>query len=210
MVASHPPSPRTPPRSGAATRDARLLVVDDDPGLRAAALAWAGPVVLGPGPGNPEDSADPRMRALRALAAELLAGHRHGLLGVCLGHELLASELGLPLVRKAEPAQGAQTRIGFFGAPEVVGFYNTYTAACDAELAARGFSPERHRRETGQPPLPGPGGRSPTSSSGVRVSYPTLPELERVLAPHFRVLGRRHGDHPLAGRCPIYGLERTD
>ncbi|MFK0223348.1 anthranilate synthase family protein [Streptomyces vinaceus] len=109
----------------------------DDPGLREAALSWAGPVVLGPGPGNPADPADPKMRTLRALAAELLAGHRHGLLGVCLGHELLAAELGLPLVRKAEPAQGAQTRIGFFGRQEVVGFYNTYTAHCSDAVAAR-------------------------------------------------------------------------
>ncbi|MEU9086476.1 anthranilate synthase family protein [Streptomyces sp. NPDC048357] len=103
----------------------------DDPGLRTAALSWAGPIVLGPGPGNPADASDPKMRMLRALAAELLAGHRHGLVGVCLGHELLAAELGLPLIRKAEPAQGAQTRIDLFGAQEVVGFYNTYTAHCD-------------------------------------------------------------------------------
>ncbi|MFI8260387.1 MULTISPECIES: anthranilate synthase family protein [unclassified Streptomyces] len=109
----------------------------DDPGLREAALSWAGPVVLGPGPGNPADTADPKMRMLRALAGELLAGHRHGLLGVCLGHELLAAELGLPLIRKAEPAQGAQTRIDFFGAQEVVGFYNTYTAHCPDAAAAR-------------------------------------------------------------------------
>ncbi|MFE3556681.1 anthranilate synthase family protein [Streptomyces sp. NPDC059193] len=109
----------------------------DDPGLRAAALAWEGPVVLGPGPGNPADAADPKMRMLRGLAAELLAGHRHGLVGVCLGHELLAAELGLPLVRKAEPAQGAQTRIDLFGAEEVVGFYNTYTAHCDDAGAGR-------------------------------------------------------------------------
>ncbi|MFB7183364.1 anthranilate synthase family protein [Streptomyces sp. NPDC056257] len=109
----------------------------DDPGLRAAALSWTGPIVLGPGPGNPADASDPKMRMLRALAAELLAGHRHGLVGVCLGHELLAAELGLPLIRKAEPAQGAQTRIDLFGAREVVGFYNTYTAHCDEPLAAR-------------------------------------------------------------------------
>ncbi|MGW7319409.1 anthranilate synthase family protein [Streptomyces sp. NPDC054854] len=109
----------------------------DDPGLRAAAAAWEGPVVLGPGPGNPADADDPRMRMLRALAAELLATHRGGILGVCLGHELLAAELGLPLVRKAEPAQGAQTRVDLFGAEEVVGFYNTYTAHCDDDLAAR-------------------------------------------------------------------------
>ncbi|WP_199815945.1 anthranilate synthase family protein [Streptomyces sp. NRRL S-241] len=109
----------------------------DAPGLRAAALAWEGPIVLGPGPGNPADPADPRMRMLRALTADLLAGHRHGLVGVCLGHELLAAELGLPLVRKAEPAQGAQVRIGLFGAEEVVGFYNTYTAHCDGAGAER-------------------------------------------------------------------------
>ncbi|GAA2653287.1 phenazine-specific anthranilate synthase component I [Streptomyces spororaveus] len=119
----------------------------DDPGLRAAALAWEGPIVLGPGPGNPADTSDPRMRMLRALAAELLAGHRHGLVGVCLGHELLAAELGLPLIRKAEPAQGAQTRIDLFGTEEVVGFYNTYTAHCDeagaARLAATGIEVSR-------------------------------------------------------------------
>ncbi|WP_327385912.1 anthranilate synthase family protein [Streptomyces sp. NBC_01207] len=109
----------------------------DDPGLRAAALTWEGPIVLGPGPGDPADAADPKMRMLRGLTADLLAGHRHGLVGVCLGHELLAAELGLPLVRKAEPAQGAQTRIDLFGAEEVVGFYNTYTARCDDVLAGR-------------------------------------------------------------------------
>ncbi|MET9883923.1 chorismate-binding protein [Streptomyces sp. NPDC006430] len=109
----------------------------DDPGLRDTALNWDGPIVLGPGPGNPADPADPKMRMLRGLAGELLAGHRGGLLGVCLGHELLAAELGLPLVRKAEPAQGAQTRIDFFGTQEVVGFYNTYTAHCPDELAGR-------------------------------------------------------------------------
>ncbi|MFI8099831.1 anthranilate synthase family protein [Streptomyces sp. NPDC086023] len=108
----------------------------DEPGLREAALAHRGPVVLGPGPGDPADAGDPKMRLLRGLARELLRSHRDGLLGVCLGHELIAAELGLPLVRKAEPAQGAQTRIDFFGSPETVGFYNTYTAACDAEAAA--------------------------------------------------------------------------
>ncbi|MFF4493273.1 anthranilate synthase family protein [Streptomyces sp. NPDC001546] len=108
----------------------------DAPGLRETAPAWDGPVVLGPGPGDPADGTDPKMRMLRSLAGELLASHRGGLLGVCLGHELLAAELGLPLVRKAEPAQGAQVRIDLFGRPEVVGFYNTYTAVCDAEAEA--------------------------------------------------------------------------
>ncbi|MFK4265205.1 anthranilate synthase family protein [Streptomyces milbemycinicus] len=108
----------------------------DDPGVREAALAHDGPVVLGPGPGDPSDTADPKMRFLRELTADLVRGHRHGLLGVCLGHELLAAELGLEVVRKDVPFQGAQERIGFFGREETVGFYNTFTARCDESAAA--------------------------------------------------------------------------
>ncbi|MFB6815584.1 anthranilate synthase family protein [Streptomyces sp. NPDC056347] len=115
----------------------------DEPGLRERVRAHRGPVVLGPGPGNPGDAADPKMRLLRGLAAELVRDHRHGLLGVCLGHELIAAELGLEIVRKTVPYQGAQTRIDLFGRPETVGFYNSFTARCDAdavtELAAHGI-----------------------------------------------------------------------
>ncbi|WP_078591548.1 anthranilate synthase family protein [Streptomyces megasporus] len=113
----------------------------DEPGLREAALGHTGPVVLGPGPGDPRDTTDPRVRLLRSLAADLLREHRHGLLGICLGHELLAAELGLELVRKDEPYQGAQERIDLFGTERTVGFYNSFTARCDEatarELAAR-------------------------------------------------------------------------
>ncbi|MFB7188621.1 anthranilate synthase family protein [Streptomyces sp. NPDC056230] len=115
----------------------------DEPGLRERVRAHGGPVVLGPGPGDPGDTADPKMRLLRGFAAELVRDHRHGLLGVCLGHELIAAELGLDIVRKAVPYQGAQTRIDLFGRPETVGFYNSFTARCDdgavAELAAHGI-----------------------------------------------------------------------
>ncbi|MCZ7430830.1 anthranilate synthase family protein [Streptomyces sp. WMMC1477] len=109
----------------------------DEPGVREAALSHTGPVVLGPGPGDPRDAADPKMGFLHALAGELLEGHRHGLLGVCLGHELIAARLGLPLVRKDVPQQGAQERIELFGRERTVGFYNSFTARCD-DAAARG------------------------------------------------------------------------
>jgi phenazine biosynthesis protein phzE len=66
---------------------------------------------------------------------------------VCLGHELIAAELGLDLVRKAEPHQGAQHTIDLFGRPETVGFYNSFTARCDdavtAELALHGIEVSR-------------------------------------------------------------------
>ncbi|MER6347747.1 anthranilate synthase family protein [Streptomyces sp. NPDC001595] len=119
----------------------------DEPGLREAVLAHEGPLVLGPGPGDPADTADPKMRFLRALTAEAVRGHRHGVLGVCLGHELIAAELGLEIVRKEVPYQGAQTEIDLFGRPETVGFYNSFVARCDdeaaGELAAHGVEVSR-------------------------------------------------------------------
>ncbi|MFI9765611.1 anthranilate synthase family protein [Streptomyces sp. NPDC052415] len=119
----------------------------DEPGLAEAVRAHEGPVVLGPGPGDPSDTADPKMRFLRALTAEVLRGHRHGVLGVCLGHELIAAELGLEIVRKEVPYQGAQTSVELFGRPETVGFYNSFVARCDdeaaGELAAHGVEISR-------------------------------------------------------------------
>ncbi|CAL9587388.1 anthranilate synthase family protein [Streptomyces sp. enrichment culture] len=132
----------------------------DEPGLREAVPAYEGPLVLGPGPGDPSDRADPKMRFLRALTAEVIASrapgsaraggapvNRHGVLGVCLGHELIAAGLGLETVRKEVPYQGAQTEIDLFGRPETVGFYNSFVAHCDddtaRELAARGVEVSR-------------------------------------------------------------------
>jgi phenazine biosynthesis protein phzE len=133
----------------------------DEPGVREAALAHEGPVVLGPGPGNPGDTADPKMRFLRGLAAELLAGHRHGLLGVCLGQELIAAELGMEIARKDVPFQGAQERIDFFGREETVGFYNTFTARCDeraeTELAMQGVELSRDPESGDVHAVRGPG-----------------------------------------------------
>ncbi|GAA3306162.1 phenazine-specific anthranilate synthase component I [Streptomyces cinereospinus] len=132
----------------------------DEPGLRGAVLAHEGPLVVGPGPGDPSDPGDAKMRLLRELTAEALRGHRHGVLGVCLGHELIAAELGLDLVRKEVPYQGAQTTIDLFGRAETVGFYNSFVARCDdgtaAELAAHGI--EVSRSGTGEVhALRGPG-----------------------------------------------------
>lgn len=82
------------------------------------------------------------------------------MLGVCLGHELIAAELGLEIVRKEVPYQGAQTEIDLFGRAETVGFYNSFVARCDeeafAELSAHGV--EVSRSDTGEVhALRGPG-----------------------------------------------------
>lgn len=133
----------------------------DEPGLREVVRAHRGPVVLGPGPGDPGDLTDPKMRLLREITAELVRDHRHGLLGVCLGHELIAAELGLEIVRKAVPYQGAQTRIELFGRPETVGFYNSFTGRCDGpaavELAAHGIEVSRDEDGDELHALRGPG-----------------------------------------------------
>ncbi|MGW2124301.1 anthranilate synthase family protein [Streptomyces sp. NPDC001758] len=119
----------------------------DEPGLRETVLAHGGPLVLGPGPGDPSDTEDPKMRFLRALTADVVRENRHGVLGVCLGHELIAAELGLEIVRKEVPYQGAQTEIDLFGRPETVGFYNSFVAHCDddtaRELAGHGVEVSR-------------------------------------------------------------------
>ncbi|MGW1270079.1 aminodeoxychorismate/anthranilate synthase component II, partial [Streptomyces sp. NPDC002491] len=131
-------------RSGGLEVDVRRY---DEDGLHEAVLAHEGPVVLGPGPGDPSDLGDPKMRGLRELTARVLREHRHGVLGVCLGHELIAAELGLDIVRKEVPYQGAQTEIDLFGRTETVGFYNSFVARCDAagaqELAAQGVEVSR-------------------------------------------------------------------
>jgi phenazine biosynthesis protein phzE len=92
-------------------------------------------VVPGPGPGDPADLGVAKMAALRSLVTGLLA-ERRPLLAVCLGHQVLAGVLGLPLVAKETPFQGTQREIELFGHRERVGFYNTYAARCPGTAPA--------------------------------------------------------------------------
>jgi phenazine biosynthesis protein phzE len=84
-------------------------------------------VVVGPGPGDPRDLSDSRMVALRTLTRTLVTA-RVPLLSVCLGHQVLAVLLGLPVRRMPSPAQGVRRDIDFFGRRESVGCYNTFAA----------------------------------------------------------------------------------
>jgi phenazine biosynthesis protein phzE len=101
-------------------------------------------VVLGPGPGDPREAEEPRMRRGRALARRLLDARRPTL-AICLGHQLLCAELGLELHRRPTPNQGSQIPVGLFGRTEALGFYNSYAvlappagSAPDWELAHDG------------------------------------------------------------------------
>jgi phenazine biosynthesis protein phzE len=84
-------------------------------------------VLVGPGPGDPRDRADSRIGRLHQITRRLLAG-RTPFLAVCLGHQVLADELGLSIRRLDRPAQGIQQTISLHGHPERVAFYNTFAA----------------------------------------------------------------------------------
>lgn len=82
-------------------------------------------VIVGPGPGDPRDDADPKMANLRAAVAELMAARRP-FLAVCLGHQALCHHLGIPLTYKDIVFQGTQSPVSINGRTERVGFYNTF------------------------------------------------------------------------------------
>ncbi len=82
-------------------------------------------VIVGPGPGDPRDDADPKMATLRA-AVERLLQREQPFLAVCLGHQALCHTLGLPLAYKDIVFQGTQSALKVDGRTERVGFYNTF------------------------------------------------------------------------------------
>jgi phenazine biosynthesis protein phzE len=84
-------------------------------------------VIVGPGPGDPASVTDPKMIFLRSLMTGLLAAGQP-VLGVCLGHQVLAAHLGLRLHRRDAPYQGVARDIDLFGSPRRVGFYSSFTA----------------------------------------------------------------------------------
>jgi phenazine biosynthesis protein phzE len=104
-------------------------------------------VVLGPGPGDPEDARLPKIASLRRAADALLTARRP-FLAVCLSHQVLSMRLGLALRRREVPNQGVQREIDLFGRRERVGFYNTFAAWSAADsLAAEGVGTVRICRD---------------------------------------------------------------
>ncbi|MGG1943880.1 anthranilate synthase family protein [Trinickia sp. NRRL B-1857] len=82
--------------------------------------------VFGPGPGDPRSNTDVRVRTLRKALSDALA-KRKPFFAVCLSHQMLCLELGMPIARRNQPNQGVQHEIDYFGARERVGFYNTFS-----------------------------------------------------------------------------------
>ena len=90
-------------------------------------------VIVGPGPGDPRDDADPKMASLRRAVAALLE-QRQPFLAVCLGHQALCHQLGIPLAYKDIVFQGTQSPVSIDGRTERVGFYNTFVGRAPTGL----------------------------------------------------------------------------
>ncbi|WP_410813548.1 anthranilate synthase family protein [Micromonospora sp. 067-2] len=103
-------------------------------------------VVAGPGPGDPGSGDEPKMVALRGLLAGLLASGRPTL-AVCLGHQVLAGLLGLPLHRREAPYQGLQREVRLFGRTRRVGFYSTFTARAEVDRLDTAYGPVEVARD---------------------------------------------------------------
>jgi phenazine biosynthesis protein phzE len=115
-------------------------------------------VIVGPGPGDPRDGDDPKMTRIRSAVRALLAAEQP-FLAVCLGHQSLCHELGIPLFYKDIVFQGTQSPVAIDGRTERVGFYNTFVG------------------RAGSSPLP----------AGVRVDAdPESGDIHHLVGPHFR------------------------
>lgn len=103
----------------------RARVVDYREGLAQARDSEL--VLVGPGPGDPTDTSDPKMRIVHRVVQDLLDRDAK-FLAVCLGHQVLCHRLGMRVEPTDPPLQGVQKSIDLFGRRESVGFYNTFFA----------------------------------------------------------------------------------
>ncbi|WP_424445507.1 chorismate-binding protein [Microbacterium sp. CH-015] len=148
----------------------------------AAAQDVADLVVAGPGPGDPRDSANTRIAAMRGVVDARLASGRP-LVAVCLSHQILADRLGIGLGPLAAPHQGLQKTIDVFGTPASIGFYNTFTARVDpgtTELGATQIAADPASGDVYA--LRGPGYASVQGHLESILSRDGLATLERLIA----------------------------
>jgi 2-amino-4-deoxychorismate synthase len=92
-------------------------------------------VIIGPGPGDPNDKHCPRMVHLRQVIPQLKAQGRK-LFGICLGHQLLALNNNLVVVRQASSTQGMPRQVMVRGQLKNLAFYNSFSPVFEQSLVA--------------------------------------------------------------------------
>lgn len=84
-------------------------------------------LVLGPGPGDPMDESDPRIRMANQLAG-IVETRATPTLAVCLSHQCLSRRFGLRLTQLTEPTQGTARSVRISDEFYSLAFYNSYAA----------------------------------------------------------------------------------
>lgn len=103
-------------------------------------------VIVGPGPGNPNELDSPKMKKNYDTIQELLQTQRK-FLAVCLGHQILCKALNINVVKKENPFQGVQEKIDFFGVQQRVGFYNTFAGQFEKPIPGIGIAYDTKNNE---------------------------------------------------------------
>jgi len=138
-------------------------------------------VVSGPGPGDPRDEENPRIRRMREVVALRRASGRP-LLAVCLSHQILADTFGIALAPLDKPHQGLQKTVDVFGTPASIGFYNTFTARVPAGTDHQGETEIAADAVTGDVyALRGPGYASVQGHLESILSHDGMTTLERLV-----------------------------
>ena len=79
--------------------------------------------ILGPGPGNPNNTQDSKMQKIQEIFSDI---SNKKFLAICLGHQLLCKIKGFYCKKLTIPTQGEQKEVNYFGKKYFLGFYNTF------------------------------------------------------------------------------------
>lgn len=82
-------------------------------------------LVIGPGPGDPNNEEHERMTALNGIFAQVKG--TKPILGICLGHQIMALGLGLQVMRQDSSTQGMPRDVKVNGHTHQLGFYNSFS-----------------------------------------------------------------------------------
>ncbi len=93
-------------------------------------------VILGPGPGDINDTDNARMVKL-LLDLSTMKARGQALLGICLGHQALAVSENIPVVRQKQSTQGLQKTSYVMGEYHRLAYYNSFSPVFSGHVQAR-------------------------------------------------------------------------